>query len=170
MRESEGVRPRALVLALLPWASLGCLVEYVLPGETSAGDPSTAAASEETTPTGETGASEAGSDETGCAGTVCAGACVDVSQDDAHCGRCGDPCDADERCIAGECRDVVVVECASCPCPDQCPEGAGVIESTTSGGDGDPQKYLCCADVEGLATALCVVGDLDETLVCPARQ
>lgn len=34
---------------------------------------------------------------------ACSGACVDVSRDHKHCGRCGNACADDEICVAGSC-------------------------------------------------------------------
>ena len=49
----------------------------------------------------------------------CGGACVDTATDAQHCGACNDPCDADEVCVAGDCRDYEQAPCDSCPC-DEC--------------------------------------------------
>ena len=70
-------------------------------------------------------------------------------------------CKTDEMCIASECRDILVVDCAACPCA-VCPDGP--LETT--GGGGDPQKSMCCPPV-AVAAVVCVVGDEDEVLVCP---
>jgi hypothetical protein len=99
--------------------------------------------------------------------TRCGDACVDLSRDDGHCGTCEEYCKSDEKCIASECRDILPVDCATCPC-DACPGSGGVLESTTSGGGGDPEKYLCCAPPDGADDAvICVVGDAEDLLVCP---
>ncbi len=114
--------------------------------------------------------------------TRCGDACVDLRVDEAHCGDCFEVCKTDELCIAAQCRDVLPVECNACPC-EACPMGDGLLAATTGdgggdggdgGGDGgsdggsDPQQYLCCAPAEG-EKALCIVGDLDDVLVCPAE-
>ena len=87
----------------------------------------------------------------------CGDACVDLSRDAAHCGSCDEVCDSDELCIASECRDIVPVDCAACPC-DACAESGG----------GDPQMYLCCPPEDGKDAVVCVVGDAEDLLVCPA--
>ncbi len=191
------VRRVVLVLALSP---CGCLAEYVLPGDAATSEASSTGggSSGGESPTGgeasDAGDEASGGDETGAqpcdAGLLrCGEACVDPDSDEAHCGECGEYCKEAERCIAGECSDVVVLECASCPCPDQCPEkdqglfeatgGESVGESASagdtadtadSGGDDgggeDPQKHLCCA-VEAASQVWCVIGDPEDPLVCP---
>lgn len=190
------VRPAVLIsLALLP---AGCLMEYVLPADpaTDTGDGKTTGATsqdEDTgdddgdTSTGATGDAEA-SGNTGATGDAptgsvtgdtqpcdegllrCGETCVDPSRDQTHCGSCDDPCKADELCIVGECRDVLLLECEGCPCADQCPQGEGVLQSSTGDAEGDggdmPAKYLCC-DATRETPVLCVLGDAEDALVCP---
>jgi hypothetical protein len=127
--------------------------------------------------TGATGDAPTGSDTSDapqpCEGESqlrCDGACIDPSTNNSHCGGCDDPCKSDELCIVGECRDVLVLDCEGCPCADQCPEGEGVLASTTGdeADSGDvPAKYLCC-DAVGETPAVCVLGDAEDVLVCPA--
>lgn len=170
MRECWGVR--SLVVVIVASVSGGCLAEYVLPGG-SRGD--TESNGGETMVSGDTptmggGEGEGDDSEGECAAGAsrCGEACVDLQRDGEHCGGCGEVCTSDERCIVGECRDVVVLKCASCPCADQCPAGDdGVLASTTGAGEGegdDPQQRLCCALGEEV---LCVVADVDEELGCP---
>lgn len=186
VRESWGVRYLAVLVLSI---SSGCLAEYVLPGG-SRGD--TGSSGDDTVASGDapTGATGQGDSEDGCeAGTSrCGELCVDLQRDEEHCGGCDEVCKADEMCLVGECRDVIVLACEGCPCADQCPVGdQGVLASTTGegggeGGEGtgggdasdtaetaesggkDPQQRLCC-EVE--MQVLCVVGDADEVLVCP---
>ncbi len=69
---------------------------------------------------------------------TCGTSCVDLSSDPLHCEECGDACDADEACVAGQCRDVSLAGCASCPC--DCGEG------------------ICCESAQ-LDAVLCVRAD-----------
>lgn len=100
----------------------------------------------------------------------CGEDCIDPSTNNSHCGMCDDPCESDERCIVGECRDVLVLDCEACPCADQCPEDEDAPESTT-GGEGEggdvPAQHLCC-DAGGEAPVVCVFGEAEDVLVCPA--
>jgi len=188
VRESWGVQRLFVVVALI---SSGCLAEYVLPGG-SRGDTEatgdTMVSGDVPTVGTETGKGTQGDSEGGCesecdgectAGTSrCGEQCVDRQTDEQHCGSCDEVCKVDEMCVVGECRDVVVLECASCPCADQCPPGSGDgLLETTSGGDGgdsdtadsggkDPQQGLCCELAEAMQV-ICVIGDIGETLVCP---
>ena len=194
MRVTQSVR--ASILGLVCSSALlqgGCLVEYVLPGDPIS-DTGDATATMATTGATSDGTGDAGaSADTGATGDAptggdtsdtpqpcaegqlrCGEGCVDPRTDEANCGACGDPCKSDELCIVGECRDVQVVACEGCPCPDLCPQGDGdgdgVLASTTSGGDGDvPDRRLCCvvAEPDQQPTVLCVSGDLDDELVCP---
>lgn len=212
MRESWVVQRLVVVVALI---SSGCLAEYVLPGG-SRGD--TGLTPEDTVvsadaPTGGAmtggtgeGDSDDDSEDVGecTVGTSrCGDLCVDWQSDARHCG-CDEVCETDEMCLMGECRDVVVLDCSSCPCADQCPAGGdGVLASTTgeegggsnfagtddtddtadtadttdtadtadtadttdSGGEG-PQQGLCCELAEAMQV-VCVLADVDETVVCP---
>lgn len=57
--------------------------------------------------------------------TTCDGACVDLSTDALHCDECDRRCRADELCSDADCRDYTpLTACATCPCPEQCDEGA----------------------------------------------
>jgi hypothetical protein len=146
------VRPRVLALALaLALAPGACLAEYVLPGTSDDGGPGDGEGDGPTSGGGGCGAGE----------RVCGEACVDPLADDDHCGGCGEACKADERCILGECRDVVAVSCAACPCPGECPEpGPGAREDS----GGPPAVARCCELADGV---LCVTGDVGDMLRCP---
>jgi hypothetical protein len=195
------VRRLALALALVP---CGCLAEYVLPGDATGdvqstsgdGEPSGGAPGEPTSGdmSGDMSGDVSGGGDTEGAKLCdpgllrCGDACVDPGSDEAHCGGCEGSCKDDERCIVGECRDVVVLECDSCPCADQCPqkdqgvlaatsgESAGGESDSASGdtaesagdesGGKDPQQYLCCV-VEASSQVWCVIGDMEDPLVCP---
>ena len=98
-------------------------------------------------PTGAAGAAGGTSEGCGEGELLCERGCVDLLSDEARCG-CDDECKSDEMCVVGECRDVAVVDCASCPCADQCPVGDsdGTDSDGTDsddGGGGDPQHRLC---------------------------
>ncbi len=72
--------------------------------------------------------------------------CVDLKRSNTNCGECERACDADQACIAGECRDLTPgAFCKTCPCPT-C--------------TGDVSK--CCAPLLAGANAFCVAGT-----VCP---
>lgn len=128
----------------------------------------------------EGGCDSACEDECAAGTSRCGEQCVDPQTDELHCGSCEEVCKVDETCIAGECRDVVVLECEGCPCADQCPgagSGDGLIEATGDGEGGgggdtadsggkDPQQGLCCELAEE-KQVICVIGDVGETLVCP---
>lgn len=180
----------------------GCLAEYVLPGGSrgdteSTGDtlasgdvPTVGSVTAGDTGQGGTQGDSEGGCDSECEGDCTAGTsrcgeqCFDLQTDEQHCGSCEEVCKADEMCIAGECRDVLVLECEGCPCADQCPgSGDGLIEAT-GGGDGggsedtadtedtadsggkDPQQGLCCELAEAMQV-ICVIGDVGATLVCP---
>lgn len=49
---------------------------------------------------------------------ACDGTCVDADVDPAHCGMCGNDCDEDEVCTAGEC--VPQATCELTACDDAC--------------------------------------------------
>lgn len=49
-----------------------------------------------------------------CSGTMCGGDCVDLMNDDAHCGACGSACGAGQACVEGECVHVA----GYCGCGD----------------------------------------------------
>jgi hypothetical protein len=160
----------------------GCLVEYVLPEGDSSGDrpgdtgdrPGDTGDSTGHVVTGDPAPTTGTAGATGDGQTTgdpcdqglsrCGEACVDLSRDDAHCGSCGESCKSDELCVASECRDVLPVECAMCPC-DAC-SASGVLESTTSGG-GDAEQYLCCPPPDGADSVICLVGDPEDPLACP---
>lgn len=151
----------------------GCFVEYVLPegstGETSTGEGAVTDATMTMTGTQTTEPTSGDGCEPGL--SPCGEACVDLTRDDAHCGACGEYCKVDERCIASECRDIFVVDCAACPC-DACPDGMLDPTDGTDGTDGsDPQKSMCCPPAGGSDAVVCVIADADdpdEVLVCPA--
>ncbi|HEY0134672.1 MAG TPA: hypothetical protein VGB85_11345 [Nannocystis sp.] len=160
-------------LIALAFMTGGCLVEYVLPeGDSSGGDTDDSmghVVTGDPAPTstaGTTGDIQTTGDPCDEGLTRCGDACVDLSRDDAHCGSCDEYCKSDERCIASECRDILPVDCAACPC-DACPEASGIVESTTSGGGSDAEKHLCCPPPDGAEAVLCVVGDAEDPLVCP---
>lgn len=162
---------RCFVLVVALWSGGCALAEYVLP-PASAGDSDSAGSDTEATGDTPTG----GSGDTGGCGqgeSLCEGGCVDLHADEAHCGRCDEACKSDEMCVVGECRDVAVVDCASCPCADQCPPGGGVdsdgMDSDGEGGGSDPQKSLCCEveTDEGDPQVLCIMGGEEDVLVCP---
>jgi len=45
----------------------------------------------------------------------CSDACVNLDESPLHCGECDNPCDADELCIGGDCREYAPTdECSSC--------------------------------------------------------
>jgi hypothetical protein len=47
--------------------------------------------------------------------------CVDTQTDAADCGACGRACNADQLCIAGNCRTAVpATGCMACPCTTEC--------------------------------------------------
>lgn len=162
----------------------GCtLAEYVLPGG-SRGDTETNADSTMASgdvPTGG-GATEMGDSDGACEVGLkrCGDECVDLQGAEAHCGGCGDPCKSDELCVVGECRDVVVLDCESCPCTDQCPGGGqgggeggegsegseGSDGSDGETGGGDPQQRLCC-ELAAEMQVVCIVGEVGDELVCP---
>ncbi len=49
----------------------------------------------------------------------CQGGCVDFDSDPLHCGECNKPCQSDEFCINGDCREWNVgIGCNTCPCDD----------------------------------------------------
>ena len=163
------MRPALIALTLV---TSGCLVEYVLPEGDSSGDPGNTQDSfmgepARTTGTDAVETAEDGQmtgDECDADLTRCGDDCVDITRNDGHCGACDDYCNEGEQCIASECREILVVECAACPC-DACPAGDGGEESTTSDG-GDPSKYLCCP-IDDDEAVVCVVGDPEAELVCP---
>jgi len=165
------MRPTLIALALV---ANGCLVEYVLPGGDSSGDQGNT----ENSPTGEpapttgTGTVDLSDDGqvTGeeCDADLCGDECVDLTRNGTHCGACDEFCNDDQQCIASECRDILVVECAACPC-EACSAGEGLLEPTTSDG-GEPSNYLCCPPVDDADPVVCVVGDLEDVLVCPEDQ
>ncbi len=180
VRESWGVRRLVVMVALVVsgWTLAGCtLAEYVLPGGSrgdteSSGDATVASGD---VPTGGTVGDSDGECEVGL--TRCGDECVDLQRAEAHCGGCEEPCKSDEMCVVGECRDVVVLDCESCPCTDQCPGGGqgggdgGEGSEGSEGSDGetggsDPQQRLCC-ELEAKMQVVCIVGDVGDALVCP---
>jgi hypothetical protein len=69
----------------------------------------------------------------------CSNACVNRRTSPFHCGDCGERCDQDEVCVAGNCRNYdALAGCTACPCA--CP-----------GGD------TCCASPDRLA-GVCIEG------------
>lgn len=185
VRESWGVRRLVVMVARVVSVGLlaGCtLAEYVLPGgsrgDTEPNADSTGASGD--VPTGG-GATEMGDSDGECEVGLkrCGDECVDLQGAEAHCGGCGDPCKSDEMCVVGECRDVVVLDCKSCPCTDQCPgaDGGGEGGEGSEGsegsdgsdgetGGGDPQQRLCC-ELAAEMQVVCIVGEVGEALVCP---
>lgn len=152
----------------------GCtLTEYVLPGAPrdsgSSGD-DTVASGEAPTSGSET--MGMGDSEGGCGAgmSLCGELCVDLQGAEEHCGSCGEACEDDEMCLAGECRDVLVLDCTSCPCADQCPDSEQNVLEATSGtesdsGGKDPQEGLCC-ELAAQMQVVCILGDPDDAL-CP---
>ncbi len=55
-------------------------------------------------------------------GPVDSATCVDLNSDPRHCGECDNPCDENEVCAGGQCRNYRTTgDCTSCPC-DRCGE------------------------------------------------
>lgn len=86
-----------LVLASLLGCSLGCTLQYVVPRDTEGDDDDR---------------------PMDCKGpeVACDGQCVDLDEDEDHCGGCDVVCGGDEDCVSGECVD----ECAFEVCGAQC--------------------------------------------------
>ena len=145
----------------------GCLVEYVLPEGDSSGDQGTTQSSLTNDPaptTGTTGDGQTTGDACDAGLVRCGDACVDLTRSGTHCGACDESCEDDEMCIASGCRESLVVACAACPC-DACPAEDGGEESASGGGE--PMNYLCCPPADGAEPVVCIVGDLEDVLVCP---
>lgn len=175
--ESEWVRRLVFVVGLVAsgFTPVGCtLTEYVVRGASgdagSSGDDTVTSGEAPTSGSGATGMSDS---EGGCeAGkSLCGELCVDLQVTNEHCGACGKVCDDDKLCLGGECRDVLVLDCTSCPCADQCPGSEqNVLEATSSGsesdsGGKDPQPGLCC-ELAAQMQVVCILGDPDD-VVCP---
>ena len=177
--ESEWVRRLVLVVGLVAsgFTLGGCtLTEYVLPGASgdvgSSSDGTVATGEAPTSGSGATGMSDS---EGGCGAgmSLCGELCVDLQVAAEHCGTCGKVCEGDELCLGGECREVLVLDCTSCPCADQCPGSEQhVLEATSSGsesdsdsGGQDPQQGLCC-ELAAPMQVVCILGDPDD-VVCP---
>lgn len=159
---------RCLGLVAALWLGGCTLAEYVLP-PVSGGDSDSAGGDTQGTDDMPTGSAGDTSEGCGAGESLCQGGCVDLLSDEAHCGRCDDECKSDEMCVVGECRDVEVVDCAGCPCADQCPVGGSDGTDSDDGGGGDPQQRLCCEVLTdgGDPQVLCVMGEEEDLLVCP---
>jgi hypothetical protein len=73
-------------------------------------------------------------------------ACIDTDKDPNNCGDCGNRCDRDELCVAGNCRGYApAAGCTSCPCSDVCD---ALIDNTN----------ICCDAANTNDVPICVRG------------
>jgi hypothetical protein len=92
-----------LVLLPLLGPILGCALQYVVPEDTDG-----------------TSDGATDGDPLQCEGLelACDGTCVDVDEDENHCGRCDAACGDDQDCVSGECVDVCGFEACGTQCID----------------------------------------------------
>jgi hypothetical protein len=103
--------------------------------------------------------------------TDCSGTCTDTNSDDANCGACGNACAADETCFAGRCGcpDATQLDCnGQCTDGFSDPNNCGRCGNVCQAGQncvGGSCQAPCDACHERVNN-VCVLKDLDKTLVC----